>query len=413
MCVMASTASNTTSSCPSSPDTLVKPAKPPRGEGGREDNQPETMPRFTASSRCCFPHLQAVALPRRSADAAATVAATGRRWCLRGGGSNNGSHLPSLLVLWAVMIILEGSRCKMANGWCNVAVLPRPRGQVAAVARKSSSSPSSSVATTTTLAMSSNNEQSNQDELLERARRLREEARVMEEGLRGGGGASSRVTTTTTATPVTYTRLEDSVWTVSYRFSSQPGAPSPPDADGRRRKSNGDTTTTTPAVPRTFYSGTVTIRFRGDGYSERLDTSMEENQLEPNSDRQPTNRNNNLRISKIWGWDQETSNDGNDGRDYLLFSVDVTLPESDPDRPLQTDRFYFQARVERDRIDKRTLSLRDGTITVKRDVAETTKGRWGIFNVAGILTEFKYVGDFVAKPSPPPSSSSDPSSQRQ
>ena len=87
--------------------------------------------------------------------------------------------------------------------------------------------------------------------------------------------------------------------------------------------------------------------------------------------------------------------------------MDVKLPASDPDLPSQTERYYFQARVD-DETPNGGIALSDGTITVKKDVAEQTKGRWGLFNVAGILSQFRYCGDFVAKPS-----SSTPSTSEQ
>jgi hypothetical protein len=118
---------------------------------------------------------------------------------------------------------------------------------------------------------------------------------------------------------------------------------------------------------------------------------------------QQSTSSNDIKVVKIWGWDQETSNE--DNMDYLLFSMDVTFPDTDPDLPSQTQRYYFQARIDRDNNSSsnnninNNIVLRDGTITVKKDVAETTKGRWGLFNVAGILSQFRYCGDFLAKPS--------------
>jgi hypothetical protein len=87
-----------------------------------------------------------------------------------------------------------------------------------------------------------------------------------------------------------------------------------------------------------------------------------------------------------------------------LFSIDVVVPKTDPTKLAnQKERFYFQARVDRSSSSSSTsdnsIELQEGTVTVKIDVAEKTNGRWGLFQVAGILTEFVYVGDFVAKPS--------------
>ncbi|KAG7354790.1 hypothetical protein IV203_004146 [Nitzschia inconspicua] len=175
---------------------------------------------------------------------------------------------------------------------------------------------------------------------------------------------------------VEYTELENSIWTISYRFSSQP--PLENNDNYNKKDSN--------AMPfRTFYSGNFRIRLKDDGYSEYLSTELDFSSSKSD-----------IRIVKIWGWDKETSNE--DRQDYLLFSMDLKLPGSDPDLPNQTERYYFQARIDWGTPKgKSILQLRDGTITVKKDVAEQTKGRWGLFNVAGILSQFRYCGDFIAK----------------
>jgi hypothetical protein len=217
---------------------------------------------------------------------------------------------------------------------------------------------------------------SNSDEdLLEKARLLREEAKAMEEDLRTSRPMSKTFATSKpTTTPTIYTKLEDSVWTISYRFSSQP-APENDEKDDNTAKNKF----------RIFYSGKMDVRLKADGYSERMQQAP--SNADPNS--------NDIDVVKIWGWDRETSNE--DGKDYVLFSMDVQMRGSDPDLPSQKERYYFQARVD----DNGTggIELKDGTITVKKDVAEQTKGRWGLFNVAGILSQFRYCGDFVAKPS--------------
>lgn len=86
--------------------------------------------------------------------------------------------------------------------------------------------------------------------------------------------------------------------------------------------------------------------------------------------------------------------------------MDVKFPNSDPDFSDQKERYYFQARIEQEQdsisasasASSAAIALKDGTITVKKDITEKTGGMWGLFNVAGILTEFRYCGDFVAKP---------------
>jgi hypothetical protein len=200
-----------------------------------------------------------------------------------------------------------------------------------------------------------------EEKLLERARLLREEAKILEEQLRKEPKRAAESSSPAYSPPKVVTRLEDSVWTLSYRFSGQP-------------KSDDDDV----IIPN--YSGKLTLRLREDGYSELVSVT---------DDR--------LLIPKIWGWDEEYSQE--DEQQYLLFSMDVRIPKSDPKVPDETLRYYFQAGIDREKNNNNAIVLRDGTVTVKKDVAEKTNGRWGLFNVAGILTEFRYVGDFVAKPS--------------
>lgn len=221
----------------------------------------------------------------------------------------------------------------------------------------------------------SSSSSNDQGGLLERARQLREQAKAMEEDLRTNPTRPKPTSPSSSAgtTTVEYTKLEDSIWTLSYRFSSQPA----PEEDGDNSKEKRIIS------PRTFYSGKLQTRLKDDGYSEQLSSDTASG----------------IQIAKIWGWDQEMSNE--DNQEYVLFSVDIKLPATDPDLPNQTERYYFQARVDQEKRlgGKTILQLRDGTITVKKDVAEQTKGRWGLFNVAGILSQFRYCGDFVAKAS--------------
>lgn len=209
-------------------------------------------------------------------------------------------------------------------------------------------------------------------DLLERARKLREEASLLEDDLRATN-PKAPLASEQQAPVVANTQLEGSVWTVSYRFSSQP-APK-------------DDNTDNDAPPKIFYSGKLDILLKADGYSERII------RVPPTDGAAPTN---DIEITKIWGWDRETSSE--DDLDYLLLSMDVRFPESDPDAPdpKKTERYYLQARIESD--GGGGLALKDGTITVKKDLTEKTGGMWGLFNVAGILTEFRYCGDFAARP---------------
>jgi hypothetical protein len=228
----------------------------------------------------------------------------------------------------------------------------------------------------------------NNDLLLEKARALRAEASVMENDLRSSGSASSLdISSPQMAVPVVVfnTQLEDSIWTLSYRFSSQPIPKDDTNNNNNQEQQQKNI----------FYSGKINLRLKEDGYSEQMIIRNEEE----------TSSSDDIEIIKIWGWDRETSSE--DDLDYLLFSMDVKLPESDPttksnsnSKKNQIERYYFQARIDTEQENnKSVLVLKDGTITVKRDVTEKTNGRWGLFNVAGILTEFRYCGEFVAKPS--------------
>ena len=216
-----------------------------------------------------------------------------------------------------------------------------------------------------------------QQDLLEKAKNLRKEAQLLEETLVRTN--PSRNQSTQEEQPlskiVKVTKLEDSYWTVSYRFSSQP-------------KDDDDNDNI--ILPN--YSGKMTLHLRADGYSEYI----------VNDDEKTNNNNTNkLSIKKIWGWDKEYSND--DQQNYLLFSMDVEFPKSDPKLGGSIERCYFQARIDNDDDrDTGIITLSDGTVTVKKDVAEKTKGMWGLFQVGGILTQFRYVGDFIAKPTAPP-----------
>jgi len=205
--------------------------------------------------------------------------------------------------------------------------------------------------------------------MLQKAKKLRDEARTLEAQVQerrmiGASGGDAGPTGPPPRPDVT--NLSDSTWTISYRFSSQPKED---DEEDR-------------VIPN--YSGKMTVFFKGDGYSELKSTPDGEGAGDTK-----------IRILKIWGWDEENSQE--DNQQYLLFSMDVQFPESDPKLPGATARYYFQARVDKD--SRGSLSLADGTVTVKKDVSEKTNGMWGLFQVAGILSEFRYVGDFIAKPS--------------
>jgi len=201
-------------------------------------------------------------------------------------------------------------------------------------------------------------------------------------------------------------KREDSTWTITYRFSSQPK-----DDDTNDNNSNSNDGKNQAVIPTTFYSGKMTVLFQEDGYSKLIST--EEGGKKK------------IKIQKVWGWDEETSQEKMEEK-YLLFSMDVQFPESEiPEESSSqqsgrsffggsssrmtasstTERIYFQARIDRDDDKSKSggsgssaLSLSDGTITIKKDISEKTRGMWGLFQVAGILSQFRYVGDFIAKP---------------
>ena len=217
-----------------------------------------------------------------------------------------------------------------------------------------------------------------QQDLLEKAKSLRKEAQLLEETLLRNN-PSRKQSTQEEQQPlskiVKVTKLEDSYWTVSYRFSSQP-------------KDDDDDNIILPN-----YSGKMMLHLRADGYSEYI---VDDDDDETNNNNVNTNK---LIIKKIWGWDKEYSND--DQQNYLLFSMDVEFPKSDPKLGGSIERCYFQARIDNDDNKDTGITLNDGTVTVKKDIAEKTKGMWGLFQVGGILTQFRYVGDFIAKPAAP------------
>ena len=201
--------------------------------------------------------------------------------------------------------------------------------------------------------------------MLAKAKKLRDEARTLEDQVQERRVASPTKGDAAPTPSPDVTKLSDSTWTISYRFSSQP------------KEDDEDS-----VIPN--YSGKMTVFFKGDGYSELK--SM------PDSSGAGDTK---TSILKIWGWDEENSQE--DNKQYLLFSMDVQFPKSDPKLPGAKARCYFQARIDKD--SRGSLSLSEGTVTVKKDVSEKTNGMWGLFQVAGILSQFRYVGDFIAKPS--------------
>jgi hypothetical protein len=212
-------------------------------------------------------------------------------------------------------------------------------------------------------ASSGNQNEKDHGNWLERAHQLRREAQDLESQLRPSGEAVQRPPIRTKS--VQYTTLAASYWTFTYRFTSVPL--SADDDSG---------------PPPDSFGGKMTLHFRSDGFTELI--SHEGLSGKP------------LEIIKAWGWDLETSSE--DEEEYLLFSVDTVLPS-----PGLEQRFYFQAR--QDLNNDGTIKLTEGTVTMKQDVASaSSNGFWGFMSPKGILAEFRYVGNFVAKPSPNSSS---------
>ena len=212
------------------------------------------------------------------------------------------------------------------------------------------------------------------DVLLSKASELRKEAEELESKLKREKSLNKESTTkktegSTGSNPtISYTKLENSCWTLSYRFASDP--PPKEDDDSNERKLM-------------YHSGRVTVRLREDGYTDQI--LPEKDGVSSSS---PT-------FVKFWGWDTELSRE--DSETYLSFSSDVILPQNDPNYSNgDTLRFYFNSKVETD--SKGIISLCDGTVTIKRDVDSPGGGFWGVFNGGGILAQFRYCGEFLIKP---------------
>jgi hypothetical protein len=201
-------------------------------------------------------------------------------------------------------------------------------------------------------------------DFLEKALRLRQEATDLETKLRAEQeGKPQRNTPEGTKADILVCKsIDDSVWTFQYRFSNEPESDNEEEAEGK---------------PRDFYRGKLTVKFRADGFTDIVS-------------QEPGEPSKALSIVKAWGWDTETTSE--DKKEYLLFSADIKLPDNGGE-----ERFYLQARQERE---GDNIVLEEGTVTVKRDVNnKSSPGFWGVFSGKGILAQFRYVGDFVSKPS--------------
>jgi hypothetical protein len=198
---------------------------------------------------------------------------------------------------------------------------------------------------------------SDAEKLRESAQKLREEVELMESKLDRKPNMADQVEQV-----ISYSSLKESVWTLAYRFASDP----PPNDDEEPRKVSN-------------YSGQLKVKFLSDGYTELIGHEATGGTA--------------LDVSKAWGWDKEISEEGDN--EYVLFSTNIQLPASDATSPNEMLRFYWQARVVTE--SSGALSVVDGTVTVKKDV-KPPGGFWGVFNGGGILAQFRYVGNFAAKP---------------
>ena len=226
-----------------------------------------------------------------------------------------------------------------------------------------------------TYAHASNTDQEGKDrkQFLDKASKLRQEVASLESKLRTEQAArpvkpTDTLTTSAKLQAPVYSKMDNSVWTMTYRFASTPESSNEKDSE---------------ATPRDFFRGKLTVQFRDDGYTNLV-------AHEPGD----ATASKAVSIIKTWGWDEETS--AEDEQDYVMFSVDVQLPETVSAKASQ-QRFYLQARKD---LDGDSILLKEGTVTMKTDAIDTSSpGFWALFSPKGILAQFRYVGDFVAKPS--------------
>ena len=258
---------------------------------------------------------------------------------------------PSFLRHRLVLCCLFLLQCQSSRGFSTHAVL----------------SPVVSSSTTILNVAAQKDDQSVAQQLMARAQQLREEAGALETKLRSErplAVAGHRASSTAVTAPVEYNTIANSVWKLTYRFADQPVN------NNNGRDENDDEEDSAPVES---FRGQITLRFQEDGYTEII----------PSED-----DNGPVRIEKVWGWDQELEiKDG--GRRYVLFSMDAKTPN-------KRERFYFQAEVQKK---QGTIALKEGTVTIKEDLAKTKKMmNFGFFAPKGMLVQFRYVGDFIAKP---------------
>ena len=220
------------------------------------------------------------------------------------------------------------------------------------------------------------------NDLLERAARLRKEIQELERQVtstpRPTTNQMGRNAGVVAQASAEFTDIADSVWSLTYRFSDV--AEPSEDATAPDRVAGTE-------FRRRFYRGKVLLRFRSDGYTEMLNQES----FASFSESSPETAD----IVKVWGWDVEESDEPNDGPSkYLLFSMDVKL--SQPNGETSQQRIYFQAR-QNQAARSQLISLSEGSVTIKSDLIQKSV-RWGFFSPAGIMAQFRDVGEFIAKP---------------
>lgn len=206
------------------------------------------------------------------------------------------------------------------------------------------------------------------DQLRQTASKLRSEAKAAEEALKESRGVTAKSQAAINfVEPAEYLDLKDSCWEITFRFANEPASKDDSENDSKNK------------LPRKSYGGKLELKFREDGYTDALPSDADISSSP--------------RFQKLWGWDRETSTE--DSLEYLLFSADISLPP-----PISTsERFYFQARVDREQRNEEVISLKDGSITVKRNIDSPAGGWWGIFRGAdSILAQFRQVGNFRCRP---------------
>eukprot|EP00571_Detonula_confervacea_P012666 CAMPEP_0172312734 /NCGR_PEP_ID=MMETSP1058-20130122/18533_1 /TAXON_ID=83371 /ORGANISM="Detonula confervacea, Strain CCMP 353" /LENGTH=257 /DNA_ID=CAMNT_0013026277 /DNA_START=44 /DNA_END=814 /DNA_ORIENTATION=- len=200
--------------------------------------------------------------------------------------------------------------------------------------------------------VSNNNGSDEIEKLRQTASKLRAEVQAAEKALqdsRGTAGRSSSTEATQYTKPVECLDLNDSCWEITYRFANEPVSNNDDDEGKNKNKPQ-----------RKSYGGKLQLQFRGDGYTDILS---------PLGETDTSSSSSTANFPKLWGWDLETS--AEDELDYILFSADVILPP-----PISSsERFYFQARIDREGKNKDILLLNDGSVTVKRNV-EAPGGGW-------------------------------------